>query len=118
MPDLSMMVPRLDFDLLGSKRGSEGFQKMLFFNFLAVLAPSWRHLGSILEGFGLDFEGFPLRKDYTPSETYKDMTINPVHKMNIGEREFGAKHAHIKGASTSIKNYTVEAPADTEEINN
>ena len=31
---------------------------MLFFDFLAVLAPSWRHLGSILEGFGLDFEGF------------------------------------------------------------
>ena len=65
-----------------------------------------------------DWEGFPLRKDYTPSETYNGMTINPVHKMNIGEREFGAKHAHIKGASTSIKNYTVEAPADTEEINN
>jgi len=33
---------------------------MLFFDFLAVLAPSWRHLGSILEGFGLDFEGFPI----------------------------------------------------------
>ena len=31
---------------------------VLFFDFLAVLAPSWRHLGSILEGFGLDFEGF------------------------------------------------------------
>ena len=38
-----------------------------------------------------DWEGFPLRKDYVPSETYNGMTINPVHKMNIGEREFGAK---------------------------
>ena len=27
---------------------------------MAVLAPSWRHLGSILEGYGLDFEGFPI----------------------------------------------------------
>ena len=65
-----------------------------------------------------DWEGFPLRKDYVPAETYKDMTINPVHKMNIGEREFGAKHAHIKGATTSVKNYSVDAPEESEELNN
>jgi NADH-quinone oxidoreductase subunit C len=65
-----------------------------------------------------DWEGFPLRKDYVPAETYRDMTINPIHKMNIGEREFGAKHAHIKGASTSVKNYTVDAPEESEELNN
>ena len=28
---------------------------MFFFVFLAVLAPSWRHLGSIWEALGLDF---------------------------------------------------------------
>ena len=41
---------------------------MFFFGFLAVLAPSWRHLGSIFGGLGLDFgrlfgfilEGFGL----------------------------------------------------------
>ena len=65
-----------------------------------------------------DWEGFPLRKDYVPADTYKDMTINPVHKMNIGEREFGAKHAHIKGATTSVKNYAVDAPEESEELNN
>tara|TARA_B100000925_G_scaffold240856_1_gene190044 strand:- start:3644 stop:4246 length:603 start_codon:yes stop_codon:yes gene_type:complete len=65
-----------------------------------------------------DWEGFPLRKDYVPAESYKDMTINPVHKMNIGEREFGAKHAHIKGATTSVKNYSVDAPEESEELNN
>lgn len=43
------------------------------------------------------------------------MVVNPVHKMNIGEREFGVKHAHIKGASTSVKNYEVEAPATAED---
>ena len=31
---------------------------MLFFDFLTLLAPSWRHLGSILEGLGLHFGGF------------------------------------------------------------
>ena len=31
---------------------------MLFFDFVAVLAQSWRHLGSIWEGLGLDFGGF------------------------------------------------------------
>ena len=31
---------------------------MFFFGFLAFLAPSWRHLGSIWEGLGLDFGGF------------------------------------------------------------
>ena len=31
---------------------------MFFFDFLAVLAPSWRHLGSICEGLGLDFGWF------------------------------------------------------------
>ena len=31
---------------------------MLFLAFLALLAPSWRHLGSILEGLGLHFGGF------------------------------------------------------------
>ena len=31
---------------------------MFFFDFLAVLAPSWRHLGSIWEGLGLDFGWF------------------------------------------------------------
>ena len=31
---------------------------MFFFGFLAVLAPSWRHLGSILEGLGVDFGSF------------------------------------------------------------
>ena len=65
-----------------------------------------------------DWVGFPLRKDYVPEEKYLDMTINPVHKMNIGEREFGAKHGHIKGATTSVKNYTVEEPEESEEINN
>ena len=66
-----------------------------------------------------DWEGFPLRKDYVAQEVYADMVVNPAHKMNIGEREFGAKHAHIKGASTSVKNYEVEAPpAETEEVNN
>jgi NADH-quinone oxidoreductase subunit C len=65
-----------------------------------------------------DWEGFPLRKDYVPAESYRDMTINPVHKMNIGEREFGAKHAHIKGASTSVKNYAVDAQDENEELNN
>ena len=34
MPDLSMIVPRSDFDLSGSKRGSEGVQNMTLFNFL------------------------------------------------------------------------------------
>ena len=43
------------------------------------------------------------------------MEVNPVAKLNIGEREFGAKHAHIKGASTSVKNYSVDAPAETDE---
>ena len=28
---------------------------MSFFGFLAVLSPSWRHLGSIFGGLGLDF---------------------------------------------------------------
>ncbi len=56
-----------------------------------------------------DWEGFPLRKDYQVQEKYLDMVVNPVHKMNIGEREFGAKHEHIKGASTSVKNYKVES---------
>ena len=58
-----------------------------------------------------DWEGFPLRKDYVVQEKYLDMTVNPIHKMNIGEREFGARHEHIKGASTSVKNYKVDAPA-------
>ncbi len=31
---------------------------MLFFDFLAVLAPSWPHFGSILEGSGLHFGSF------------------------------------------------------------
>ena len=31
---------------------------MFFFDFLAVLAPSWRHLGSIWEGLGFDFGWF------------------------------------------------------------
>ena len=31
---------------------------MLFFDFLAVLAPSWPHFGSILEGSGVHFGGF------------------------------------------------------------
>ena len=31
---------------------------MLFFDFLAVLAPSWPNFGSILEGLGLHFGGF------------------------------------------------------------
>ena len=31
---------------------------MLFFDFWAVLAPSWPHFGSILEGSGLHFGGF------------------------------------------------------------
>ena len=31
---------------------------MFFFIFFAVLAPSWRHLGSIWEGLGLDFGRF------------------------------------------------------------
>ena len=31
---------------------------MLFFDFFAVLAQSWRHLGSIWEGLGLDFGSF------------------------------------------------------------
>ena len=59
--------------------------------------------------------GFPLRKDYVVQEKYLDMVVNPVHKMNIGEREFGAKHTHIKGASTSVKNYEVEAPATSDD---
>jgi NADH-quinone oxidoreductase subunit C len=62
-----------------------------------------------------DWTGFPLRKDYVVQEKYLDMVVNPVHKMNIGEREFGVKHAHIKGASTSVKNYEVEAPATAED---
>ena len=31
---------------------------MLFFDFGALLAPSWTHFGSILEGSGLHFGGF------------------------------------------------------------
>ena len=31
---------------------------MLFFDFLVVLAPSWPHFASILEGSGLHFGGF------------------------------------------------------------
>ena len=31
---------------------------MFFFGFLAILTPSWRHLGSIWEGLGLDFGRF------------------------------------------------------------
>ena len=59
-----------------------------------------------------DWEGFPLRKDYEVQEKYLDMVVNPIHKMNIGEREFGARHAHIKGGTTSIKNYEVDAPTE------
>ena len=33
-------------------------ESMLFFDFVAVLAPSWPHVGSILEGSGLHFGGF------------------------------------------------------------
>ena len=33
-------------------------ESMLFFDFLAVLAPSWPHFGSILEGSGLHFGSF------------------------------------------------------------
>ena len=62
-----------------------------------------------------DWTGYPLRKDYVVQEKYLDMVVNPIHKMNIGEREFGARHAHIKGASTSVKNYTVEAPATSDD---
>ena len=62
-----------------------------------------------------DWKGYPLRKDYVVEETYRGMEVNPVAKLNIGEREFGAKHAHIKGASTSVKNYSVDAPAETDE---
>ena len=35
-----------------------------------------------------DWEGFPLRKDYVVQEKYRHMTVNPVHKMNIADREF------------------------------
>ena len=31
---------------------------IFFFGFLAILTPSWRHLGSIWEGLGLDFGRF------------------------------------------------------------
>ena len=31
----------------------------VIFRFFGRPGPSWRHLGSIVEGFGLDFEGFP-----------------------------------------------------------
>ena len=34
---------------------------LLFFDFCALRASSWRHLGSILEGLGLDFQDFPSR---------------------------------------------------------
>ena len=39
------------------------------------------------EFFALKIGKVSTKKDYVPAETYKDMTINPVHKMNIGERE-------------------------------
>ncbi|MBI2519077.1 MAG: NADH-quinone oxidoreductase subunit C [Bdellovibrio sp.] len=57
-----------------------------------------------------DWVGYPLRKDYVVQETYRDMVVNPSKKMNIPEREFGAKHAHIAGATTSVENYSVPAP--------
>jgi len=62
-----------------------------------------------------DWQGFPLRKDYVTPEKYLDMVINPISKMNIEDREFGAKHAHIKGASTSVDNYKVDPPATVSE---
>ncbi len=58
-----------------------------------------------------DWTGYPLRKDYVVQEKYLDMVINPPSKMNIQEREFGARHAHIAGATTSVENYSVPAPA-------
>lgn len=38
-----------------------------------------------------DWEGYPLRKDYAPAEEYQGMKINPEHKMNIADRQFGKK---------------------------
>ena len=61
-----------------------------------------------------DWTGYPLRKDYVVQEKYLDMTVNPIEKMNIGDREFGAKHKHMKGAITSVDNYTVDAPESPE----
>ncbi|MEK6624909.1 MAG: NADH-quinone oxidoreductase subunit C [Bdellovibrionota bacterium] len=57
-----------------------------------------------------DWVGYPLRKDYVVQTKYRDMVINPPKKMNIEEREFGARHEHIAGATTSVENYSVPAP--------
>ena len=44
------------FTLISEEMGFVG--SMLFFDLGALLAPSWRHLASILEGSGLHFGGF------------------------------------------------------------
>jgi NADH-quinone oxidoreductase subunit C len=54
-----------------------------------------------------DWKGHPLRRDYVVEEVYNGMVVNPEHKMNIGEREFGARHENIDGGATSVDNYTV-----------
>lgn len=35
-----------------------------------------------------DWVGFPLRKNYIPEESYRDMKINPIEKINTGEIAF------------------------------
>lgn len=45
---------------------------------------------------GEDWEGFPLRKDYEPAETYHGMVINPEHKMNNDDREFADRQKQIE----------------------
>lgn len=46
-----------------------------------------------------DWEGFPLRRDYVAAEKYRHMTINPVAKMNIPEREFAKKQKAAEDAA-------------------
>lgn len=116
---LKVKLPRGDennlpkVDSVASLWKAANFQERETFDMLGVEFVGHPDLRRIL--CPEDWKGFPLRKDYVVQEKYLDMVVNPIHKMNIGEREFGAKHEHIKGASTSVKNYTVEAPTTSED---
>ena len=88
---------------------SANFQERECYDMLGVEFEGHPDLRRILTSD--DWEGYPLRKDYVVAETYNGMEVNPIEKMNIGDREFGARHKHIQGGATSVLNYQVDAPA-------